>query len=356
MTVAQLVSLRSAYDKPLIGLDIPGPLVYVFTKYGFTVDFPDGKIARNAMKDEDILATKQAVVQTRKDFKPILGTIYVRNGVRLMSLGYTPKLNMSRKHVDSVLDQHLVDKMEKVMSTAHEKKRNGMPDYCKSLLKQLMTNAVQWMKKGNAYAMFPWQDEDYVKAIKSMKAQLDTNNLCTFVKLGDANTAKYIDKENTTRFSNDPYELAVFGREVDIVNGVRYDNANTYRGSFLDYDLDGTFLRQMTNKDASDLSLMPKSKNNKLLVWEGYNSSYNSVYKYADVTADCMLVAIDKRVAWLKKVINTFERVFPIKEPNKTVEDWAAEIDQLLDGNIGILRILMPWTVRRMSKDGCFLV
>lgn len=355
MTVAQLVSLRSTYDKPLIGLDIPGPLVYVFTKYGFTVDFPDGKIAKNAMKDEDILATKQAVVKTRKDFKPILGTIYVRDGVRLMSLGYTPKLNMSRKHVESVLDQHLVNTMEKVMSTAYEKKCNGMSGYCKTLLKQLMTNAVQWMKKGNAYALFPWQDEDYVKAINSMKEQLDTNNLCTFVRLGEVRTTKYMKMENTIRLDRDPYDLAVFGREADIVNGLRYDNVNMFRGSFLDYDLDETFLKQMANKDASDLSLMPKSKDNKLLAWERC-TAYESTYKYADVTADCMLVAVDKRVAWLKKVINTFESVFPTKEPNKTIEEWAAEMDILLDGNIRMLRILMPWMVKKMSKEGCFLV
>ena len=353
MSVAQVLNLRAAYSKPLVGLDLPGPLVYVFTKYGFTVDFPDGKLAKDAMHDEDIINTKQAVAQLRKDFKPEVGTIYVRNGIRYMSLGCAPKLNMSRKNVEAVLDQRLVNSMEAVLTEVLERKNCNF--HCGYLLKELMTNAIEDMSKSTCNSpRFPWQDEEYIKAIAAMREQLDTKSLCTYAKLGHSNMEYY--KPQPSKEDKDKSDMIVFGEEADLVNNtdsVDYMHISVYRGSFLDYDLSNTALTQMPLKDASDMSMMPTTDNNKLIIEEV--GSYPRKYKYVNVDEKLVLQAIDKRVTWFKKVIDLFDEVFPTKAPNNSIEDWAAEMDKKLDGNVSLLQMLMPWKIKRLLKHGCFL-
>ena len=68
-----------------------------------------------------------------------------------------------------------------------------------------------------------------------------------------------------------------------------------------------------------------------------------------------MLKAVDKRVSWLKRTIEMFEMVFPTEEPKCPIENWLAELDNTLGGNIKILQMIMPWHVMDMIEDGCFL-
>lgn len=47
-------------------LELPGPLVYVFSKDGFTIDFPDGELARAAIDDDGVDAVKKAAARCKK--------------------------------------------------------------------------------------------------------------------------------------------------------------------------------------------------------------------------------------------------------------------------------------------------
>jgi len=223
------------------------------------------------------------------------------------------------------------------------------------LLKELMTNAIEDMSKSTCNSpRFPWQDEEYIKAIAAMREQLDTKSLCTYAKLGHSNMEYY--KPQPSKEDKDKSDMIVFGEEADLVNNtdsVDYMHISVYRGSFLDYDLSNTALTQMPLKDASDMSMMPTTDNNKLIIEEV--GSYPRKYKYVNVDEKLVLQAIDKRVTWFKKVIDLFDEVFPTKAPNNSIEDWAAEMDKKLDGNVSLLQMLMPWKIKRLLKHGCFL-
>lgn len=47
-------------------LELPGPLVYVFGKNGFTLDFPDGELARAAIDDNGVDEVKKAAASSKK--------------------------------------------------------------------------------------------------------------------------------------------------------------------------------------------------------------------------------------------------------------------------------------------------
>ena len=48
-------------------LELPGPLVYVFNRYGFTIDFPDGELAGTAIDDKAVDEVKKTVASRKKD-------------------------------------------------------------------------------------------------------------------------------------------------------------------------------------------------------------------------------------------------------------------------------------------------
>lgn len=101
---AQVVKLMAARAcNSADRLELPGPLVYVFNKCGFTIDFPDGELAGAAVDDEAIDEVKKAVASRKKDAVLEVGQICtdVSKRTEMVYLGMFPQ-DLTSSQMDTV--------------------------------------------------------------------------------------------------------------------------------------------------------------------------------------------------------------------------------------------------------------
>ena len=101
---AQVVKLMAARAcSSADRLELPGPLVYVFNKCGFTIDFPDGELARAAVDDNAVDEVKKSVVSQKKNAVLEVGQIYtdVSKRTEMVYLGMFPQ-DLTSSQMDTV--------------------------------------------------------------------------------------------------------------------------------------------------------------------------------------------------------------------------------------------------------------
>ena len=84
-------------------LELPGPLVYVFNRYGFTIDFPDGELAGTAIDDKAVDEVKKTVASRKKDAVLEVGQICtdVSKRTEMVYLGMFPQ-DLTSSQMDTV--------------------------------------------------------------------------------------------------------------------------------------------------------------------------------------------------------------------------------------------------------------
>ena len=98
----QVLRLLASSKQRLDGLELPGPLVYVFSRQGFTLDFPDGQTASKAILDKDLQEIVDSIKAKRAAAEPKLGEVYVADSKRLMYIGKLPDYKAIDKLANSI--------------------------------------------------------------------------------------------------------------------------------------------------------------------------------------------------------------------------------------------------------------
>ena len=346
MSVDQLVELLAEGEKRELecnGLNLPGPLVYVFSNSGFTLDFPDGKLASNALSDEEVLECKSSAKKTRQAAEPEFGKVYVNaEGTRYLCIGKLPKLVVSHQKQKD-LETTMVDEMYDILHDAlyvpgwhNDLTRAQHLKGAKSKLSVVARTAVQsFLNKNNPESFMPWNDEDYVKAVKDLRKQLSDACCWTFIKLGNKrDDTRDLD---STYYQAAPEELACRHAFFD-----KAEIDSIFNGKSVSYSCPWLYfmenVKQTTSlAEARDLATCKTSTNMRFTDYTTYK------HPYAVVTAEQMLKAANERKQWLLQCLAAFETLFPIERPNvRDIEEYAETVDDKLAANPNLWKLVFP--------------